>query len=548
MTLLVVGALLYIQQPGERTFIPQPAEGGVYTEALVGSISRLNPMLDLQNPADRDVDRLIFSGLVRFDSRGVPQPDLAQAWGNTPDGKIYNFSLRPDAVWHDGEPVTVQDVIFTIDLLKSEFSAYPQDVKDLWNEIEVKQLDEETVQFILPEPFAPFLDYATFPLLPEHLLGDVAPEDLAEADFNLAPVGSGPYKFDKLDVENGEITGLELSAFQDYYLAKPFIENVILRYFDTPAEALDAYQQGRVLAISRLTPDILPQALADTGLGVYTGRLPRMSLVLLNLNNPEVDFLQDPVVRRALMLGTNRQYLVDRLLGGQGIIADGPLFPGTWAYYDGLERLEYDANAAVELLKSNEYVIPAEGGSVRQKDGKPLEFNLTHPDDEQHTAIAESLKQNWDALGFDVTLNPVPYEDLIDNNLETRNFDAVLADLNLTRTPDPDPYPFWHESEATGGQNYSGWDDRVASEYIEQARVTSDLTTRALLYRNFQVLFQDQLPSLPLYFPVYSFGVSDQVRGVQLPPLFDFSDRFANIGEWYMITRRAAEQTDEPSP
>lgn len=548
ITLLVVGVLLVIQQPGANVFVPQPTEGGIYTEGLVGSISRLNPMLDPQNPADRDVDRLLFSGLVRFDARGVPQPDLAQAWGNTPDGTIYNFSIRPEAVWHDGEPVTVDDVIFTIDMLKSDASSYPQDVKDLWNEVEIKKLDDKTVQFILPEPFAPFLDYVTFPLLPKHLLGDVSPDKLASADFNLAPVGTGPYKFDKLDAENGKITGVELSAFDKYYLAKPFIEQVAFHYFDTSAAALDAYEQGKVLAVSRLTPDVLSQALEDTTLGVYTGRLPRMSLVFLNLKNPEAEFLQDPAVRRAMMLGTNRQYIVDKLLGGQGIIADGPLFPGTWAYYDGLERINYDANAAIELLKSNEYVIPAEGGTVRQKDGKPLDLTLSYPDDEQHKAVAEALKENWDAIGFNVTLDAVPYEDLINNELETRDYQAALTDLNLTLTPDPDPYPFWHESEATGGQNYSQWADRTASEYIEQARVTTDLNTRALLYRNFQVLFQQQLPSLPLYFPVYSFGVSDQVRGVQLPPLFDFSDRFSNIADWYMITRRAAEQTVEPNP
>jgi peptide/nickel transport system substrate-binding protein len=546
ITLVVVGVLLVIQQPGEQIFVPQPTEGGVYTEGLVGSISRLNPMLDLQNPADRDVDRLLYSGLVRFDYRGVPIPDLAEAWGNTPDGTIYNFSIRRDAVWHDGEPVTVEDVVFTIDMLKSEASSYPQDVKDLWNEVEIKELDDKTIQFILPEPFAPFLDYATFPLLPKHLLGDTSPEQLAEADFNLAPVGTGPFKFDRLIVQNGQITGIELSAFQDYYLAKPFIEKVVFHYFDTASAALDAYEQGEVLSVSRLTPDVLPEALADSNLSVYTGRLPRMSLVFLNLKNPEVEFLQDPAVRRAMMLGTNRQYIVDKLLGGQGIVADGPVFPGTWAYYDGLEHVDYDADAAVNLLKDNGYIIPAAGGTVREKDGKALDLTLRYPEDEQHLAIAEQLKKNWDEIGFNITLEAVPYDDLINTDLETRSFEAALADLNLTLTPDPDPYPFWHQSEATGGQNYSQWDDRTASEYIEQARVTTDLDTRARLYRNFQVVFDKELPSLPLYFPVYSFGVSNQVSGVQVPPLFDFSDRFSNITQWYMITRRAADETAQP--
>jgi peptide/nickel transport system substrate-binding protein len=202
ITLVVVGVLLVIQQPGEQIFVPQPTEGGVYTEGLVGSISRLNPMLDLQNPADRDVDRLLYSGLVRFDYRGVPIPDLAEAWGNTPDGTIYNFSIRRDAVWHDGEPVTVEDVVFTIDVLKSEVSSYPQDVKDLWNEVEIKELDDKTIQFILPE-LAPFLDYATPSPAAQHLLQDTSPEQL-RTDFNQRR-GTGPFKFDRLIVENGEI-------------------------------------------------------------------------------------------------------------------------------------------------------------------------------------------------------------------------------------------------------------------------------------------------------------------------------------------------------
>jgi peptide/nickel transport system substrate-binding protein len=151
--------------------------------------------------------------------------------------------------------------------------------------------------------------------------------------------------------------------------------------------------------------------------------------------------------------------------------------------------VDYDSNAAVDLLKENGYVIPAAGGSVRAKDGKALELTLSFPDDEQHLAIAEQLKRNWDEIGFNVTLEAVPYDELINTDLETRSFQAALADLNLTLTPDPDPYPFWHQSEATGGQNYSQWDDRTASEYIEQARVTTDLDTRARLYRNFQVVF-----------------------------------------------------------
>jgi peptide/nickel transport system substrate-binding protein len=546
VTLVVVGVLLLAQQPGEQLFLPQPATGGVYTEALVGSANRFNPILDLQNPADRDVDRLIFSGLVRFDSRGVPIADVAESWGTSLDGTIYNFSIRPGAVWQDGQPLTSDDVIFTVDLMKSDASVYPADVKKLWQEVQINKLDDKTLQFVLPEPFAPFLDYAAFPILPKHLLGSIPAEQIPNADFNLSPVGSGPYKFKRLIVESGKIAGVELEASQNYYGTKPFIEQVILRYYPSSKAALDAYKQGEVLAVSRLSPDVLADAFAQPNLSIYTGRLPRISMVLLNLNDPEKPFLQDANLRRALMLGLNRQYIVDKMLGGQAIIADGPVFPGTWAHYADIAHIDYDPDAAIALLKSNDYVIPAAGGEVRAKDDKPLEFSLLYPDDEQHATIAAQIQKNWALIGVKVNLEAVPYDTLVNDRLASRNYDAALVDLNLTLTPDPDPYPFWHQSEATGGQNYSQWDNRAASEYIEQARVTTDPEERTRLYRNFQVIFAKDLPALPLFYPVYSFGVDAKVQGVQLPPLFDYSDRYANVAEWFLITRRAIEQTSQP--
>ncbi|RME86943.1 MAG: hypothetical protein D6770_10700, partial [Anaerolineae bacterium] len=212
-----------------------------------------------------------------------------------------------------------------------------------------------------------------------------------------------------------------------------------------------------------------------------------------------------------------------------------------------LEPIPYDPDAAEALLKDEGYVIPAEGGEVRVKEGQRLSFTLLHPQDELHTALAEAAQRDWARIGVEVTLQAVPYDQLLYDHLTPRQYQAALVDLDLTRTPDPDPYPFWHQAEATGGQNYSQWDNRTASEYLEQARVTTDLGLRARLYRNFQVLFNKELPALLLYYPVYSYGVDLQVRGVQVPPLFDVTDRLANITEWYLITRRSLSATPTPT-
>jgi len=547
VTLVIVALLLLSQQPVGIIPLPKAAPGGVYTEALIGSLGRLNPMLDWNNPADRDINRLLFSGLMRFDSHGLPQPDLADSWGASVDGIQYNFSIRPNAVWHDGQPVTSDDVIFSIEVIKSSASLFPQDIKDLWSQVEINKVNDQTIQFRLPEPFAPFLDYLTFGILPKHLLETVPADQLASAPFNINPIGTGPYKFDRLMTSGGQITGVVLKVNEDYYFQRPYIEQIVFRFYPSSATAFDAYQQGEVLGISQLTSDVLPKALMEPTFLVYTARLPQLGLVLLNNNNPSVPFLQNANVRRALLLATNRDVITSKILQGQAIIADGPILPGSWAYYDGIAHLEYDPDLAASLLKEEGYVIPASGGDVRAKDGQFLTFTLIHPDDSTHTQIAQAIQANWALVGVRVELQAVTYETLVNDFLTTRNYQAALADLNTTRTPDPDPYLFWHQSEATGGQNYSQWDNRTASEFIETARITADFSERAKLYRNFQVIFTKDMPSLPLYFPVYSYGVDAQVQGVQIAPMYDVSDRLALISEWYLLTRRTLEQTPEPT-
>lgn len=550
ITLVIVGALLYTQQsspvPG-GAIQQQPEQGGVYSEALVGSLGRLNPLLDWNNTADRDVDRLLFSGLVRFDERGMPHADLADSWGVSQDGTIYNFTIRPNAVWHDGTPVTSDDVIFTIERMKSAGSLYPQDIKDLWGRVTVTRLNEKNLKFTLPEPYVPFLDYLTFGVVPKHLLEAVPPDQMASAEFNIKPVGTGPYRFDQLLVEDGQIRGVVLTLSTNYYGTPSFIEQVVFRYYPTSAAAFDAYRQGDVSAVGQVSLDVLNAVLEEPGLSLYSSRLPQMGFVLFNLTSPELPFLQDAEVRRALMLGLNRPNIINTVLQGQAFVADSPILPGSWAYFDGIEKFAYDPDAAIALLKKEGYVIPAGGGDVRAKDGVPLAFTLAHPDDAIHTQIAQAIQTQWMRIGVRVELIPQPYDQLVLTTLASRAFQSALVDLNLSRTPDPDPYPFWHQAEAVGGQNYSGWDNRAASEYLEQARVTADYSLRAKLYRNFQVVFARELPALPLYVPVYSYGVDEQVQGVQIGPLYEPSDRLNTFTRWYLITRRALGQ-NTPSP
>ncbi len=540
VALVAIGILLFGQQSQLEIVNPlpidEPQSGGEYSEALIGQLRRLNPVLDYYNQVDRDVDRLIFSSLIKFDHRGLPQGDLAETWGISQNGETYNFSIRPDAVWHDGEPVTSYDVIFTVELMRDEEIPLPEDLREFWNGVDVKDLDEKTLQFILPEPFTPFLDYLAFGILPEHILGGLSAEEIIDHPFNLQPIGSGPFLFEAITSNNGEIESIKLGGFPNYYGKIPFLETVIFKYFPDSGSALQAYQNGDVMGIGEISINILPQALKEPQLDLYSSRLPRIVMVFLNLDSPGAPFMSDPEIRRALMLGLNRRWVADRIMGGQAIIAHSPIFPESWAYYDGITQIEYDPQAAIELLKKIGYTIPSEGGQVRSKEGVALSFEMVYPESELYASIADQISQDWKKIGVEVTTVPVPIDELIEENLDSRDYEAALVEINLARSPDPDPYPFWHQAQITQGQNYSKWDDRQVSEYLERARVTLDFDERVRLYRNFQVRFGSDLPALLLFYPVYTYGIDFQVRGVSIGPLYDPSDRFNSIVDWYLYT------------
>jgi peptide/nickel transport system substrate-binding protein len=537
---LIVGTLLILEKRGGLggvTGSPQPIEGGVYTEAVVGQLVRLNPLLDANNQADRDIDHLIFSGLIKFDSDGIPEPDLAETLGISEDGLLYNIKLREGLTWHDGEPLTTADVLFTIDLMKNGEGFIAEDLINLWKSVEVIKLDDLSLQFKLTEAYAPFQDYLAFGLLPEHLLSGQTLAQIADSQFNLQPVGSGPFKFESLTVENSQITGIKLSANKDYLPHAPYIQEINFRYYADAESALQALKDGYVQGISQIPNHLIAEALSLPDLSVYTGRVPQIGLILINLKDPESTFLQEKEIRQALLLGINRQKIITDYFNGQGIVADSVILPDTWAYLDSVQTYAYDPEQAALLLKTAGFVVTGDENPVRKKDDVALKLVLSYPDDDLHKHIAESIQADWQALSIDVALEAVPPDSFLSTKLEPRAYQVALVDLDLSATPDPDPYPFWDLGQAAAGQNYTQWDSQIASDTIEQARITVDFDERIRLYHNFQSIFASELPALPLYYPVYNYGVTNQILGISVGPLIDTSSRFATITEWYMSAR-----------
>jgi peptide/nickel transport system substrate-binding protein len=549
---LILAVGLLAGQSRTRLVFDEPVTGaGRYTEALIGAPRALNPLLAFANPVDRDLTRLLFSGLTSFDALGRPTPDLAN-WFLSADQLTYTFILKPDVQWHDGTPLTAEDVAFTVGLLQDPAYPGPQDLKQLWQTVTVAVTGTQTIAFTLPEPFAPFLDYTRFGILPKHLLAGVSAAQLPQAPFNLQPVGSGPFRFRQWLAEGGLVTGLILENAPNYYGQRAALAEVEFRFYPNSAEALAAYQRGEVLGLSRLDREQVAAAALLPNLRLHTTLEPEYTLIFLNLRDDTLPFFREKRVRQALLLGLNRAWMVNDILRGQALVANSPVMPGSWAYNLDLPTTPYNPAEAESLLNAAGWVLPqgvASGSPdyVRQKNNVPLKFTLTVPNDELHLALAQSAQQTWAALGIQVEIVPAEPASLRSQALEPRAYQALLADFSLSGTPDPDPYPLWHETQAESGQNYSGWTDRVASQWLEQARLTSNIAERARLYQQFQVRFADQVPALLLYYPVYTYAVDARVNGVRLGPLTEASDRFATLPEWFTETRRVVvEQPATP--
>ncbi|MFQ6100307.1 MAG: ABC transporter substrate-binding protein [Anaerolineae bacterium] len=537
--LIVIGVvlvgILLVYLAINYTTVLRPGRGGTYVEGIAGFPHYLNPLLS-SSQVDHDICALVFGGLTRLNEHGEVEPDLARGWDVTLDGLVYTFHLRSNVYWHDGTPFTADDVVFTIGLLQAPDFPGPSDLgPDLWQTVTVEKVDRRTVRFTLPEPYAPFLDYTTVGILPVHLLGGIRAAALPNVEFNLNPVGTGPFQLEEIEVEGETIATMVLKRHARYYGARPYLDRIQFRFYPSDRAVFDAYEAGEVEGIARVPAADLARAGALPNLALFSAQIARYGIVFLNLGRPDLPFFQEQEVRQALLYALDRQRIVESALGGQALVVHSPLIPGTWAYDDNVPHYEYDPDAASELLDEAGWELPPGSGGVRRKGGQQLAFTLLTSSEPERFAVAQMLARQWATVGVTVTVETAsPLE--VREALENRDFEAILVHLALPG--DPDPYPFWHETQVENGQNYAGFAHRRISEVIEQARVTVNRERRLKLYYEFQDTFAQEVPALLLYVPIYTYGVDERIHNVQIGPLMHASDRFRTISEWWIVPRR----------
>ena len=506
-----------------------------YVEAIVGSPARVNPLFAPLNDADADLASLVFSGLTRLGPEGQILPDLAQSWEISPDGLNYTFKLRRDVNWHTGAPFTAEDALFTYELLADPDLPSDSRLGQLWRQVSCNAPDEFTLICELSAPFAPFLSFTNIGLLPKHILEGTSAAAIADSPFNQAPAGTGPFRLAQLDQAKAI-----LRANPTYYGERPAIDEIEFRFFPNPSTAAAALSRGEVQGLL-LGPSASQEDFnlltSSQSLRAYTTNRSAYAVLFLNNGQPPFD---DKTLREAVALSVNIDDIISELLGGRAVRADSPIVPGTWAYNPQLEPRPHDQDAARELLEEAGWEMTDDG--VRQKDGKEMRISLMTDQDPLRIAIAQMVANQLAEVGIQVAVTPQTSTDLVREFLVPHQYQAAI--FGWDPGPDPDPYPAWHSSQVEAdGTNLASYQNEDADRIMEEARQTTDLDKRQALYYTFQQMFFEDVPSVLLYYPAFTYFVAEEVQNIELGTLFQTSSRFANTTQW--STNESPELLDD---
>ena len=508
-----------------------PAFGGTYVEGVAGVPQYLNPVIAATD-VDQDVARLAFSGLTRYDQTGAIVPDLAATFRTESDGRIWTFDIHDDATWHDGQPVTAEDVVYTVKLLQDR--GYVGPYSDAFRGVNVERIALRTVRFTLPDVYGPFAASTTVPLLPSHILGNVPYAELARQTFNVNPVGTGPFRV--FEVDGRQIV---LLRNEDFYRTRParvrpYLDRIVLRFYPDPTAALLALSRGEIDGVGGLSSQDAERARSLKAAVLYS--LPTDNFVSLFLNvRPEKVVFRDRAVRQAIATAIDRGRILRVAAEGRGTVADEFVPSGSWAYVKDVTRYPFSREEAAALLDGADWKDHDADG-IRDKGGQKLTFTIATSDEPARTAAATEIQQDLNAVGMAVTVKTMSFGQLVDSVARQRSFDALLVEIAVSG--DPDPYTFFHSTEVNDpGHNFSGFSTLPIDRSLEAARRTFDEDDRRGLYAPVFQAISREVPVVFLYFSDYLYAQSRQVQGQRIAPLTDPRDRFWNVEDWYVKTQ-----------
>ena len=559
--------------------------GGEYSEGLIGRPKYVNPIFASTNDIDTDISSLIYSGLFKYDSHKQLVPDLAAKLIIGADQKTYDVELKSGLKWSDGELLTANDVIFTFETLQNAEVGSPLIVA--FQGVQIDKIADNTIRFTLKTPYAPFVDSLTLGILPEHIWSEIAPANMRLAQFNLQPVGSGPWKFDKMVKDSaGNLQSYTLAPNTNYYEQKPYLNNVTFKFFDNYNDALSSLRSQNILGLS-FVPHNLKDKVNGKNLNNFGLQLPQYTALFFNQTTAE---LKDDNFRLALAQAIDKKTVIDEALNGDGIALDAPILPGNIGYFEDVKKIPFDLNSANTLLDkkwpriqpedyfkirytqvlktlapatdntstvknsdTEQPVSPSDeeninktiraemssGQSFYRQNGKTgvLSLTITTADTPEYIKTAEQIAQMWRALGIQTNIISVNSHQIVRDILKDRNYQILIYGEMIGA--DPDLYSFWHSTQSDyPGLNLARFSNRDADKLLESARTTLNIENRAKLYQKFQGIVADDLPAIFLYSPTYIMAVSKDIKGIETGNLVSPQDRLGNLNYWYIKTSR----------
>jgi peptide/nickel transport system substrate-binding protein len=496
----------------------EPEKGGILRLGVIGRPSYVNPVLAQSNDCDKDLIELIYDGLYSIDGEGKLIANLSEKTEVSEDGRTYIIFLKDNVYWHDGMAFTADDVIFTIETIQDPSIRSPLRLN--WAGVVVEKLGIHVVRFNLKSPYEPFLQNLTLKIIPKHIWENIESRNFLSADYNLKPIGTGPYLFNSLEKNKaGKIISYSLAANENYFQKEPFISQLIFHSYDNYDLAKSGLLKKEIDGFSPVLIEDIDFFENKKNTQIASLFLPRYYAVFLNSKNPLFDQKE---IREALDLAIPHQELVTEILKKQAFLLGGPFTSGFLGEEFNLLP-EYSPEKAKEIIKELE------------EDQR--KFVLSLPDNLELIRIANYLKTCWEKIGVSVELQILPLATLEKEIIQTRSYDALLFGEIIGQ--DPDLFSFWHSSQVTDpGLNLSAYQNKDLDELLEKIRQDFDKEQRMNDMKIVQdTLFKDK-PALFLYNPFYLYVLPKKIKGNNIQYANLPSEKFSDIENWYIYTKR----------
>jgi peptide/nickel transport system substrate-binding protein len=537
-----VSALMLAIKTSESFMAQIPTVGGELREGEIGLPRTIDPILAVSD-VDRDISALVYSGLTRYD-QGSFVPDIASSWTISSDGLRYDFVLRPKAAFQDGTPLTADDVAFTIEKIQDPALKSPRQAD--WADVTVKVISPTEIEFILKQPYSGFLSNTAIGIIPKHIWGNVSDDQFIFSQYNIEPIGSGPYALASIAHDSGGIpTSYDLAIWKGYYGVRPFIKTISFHFYEDQGSALADLNNGYIDSIPSIDPSAAAALATDAAQGytVMATPLPRVFGVFFNQSQSSV--LGDPVVRQALDMATDRDAIINSVLYGYGVPDYGPIPPELIESLGITPDIASDtANilGAEALLEKNGWRKDADG-IYEKKPSSPkaasttLSFDIYTADSPDLVATANLLKDQWGKIGAAVDVQAFDSSDLYQNIIRTRKYDALLFGEQVGK--DRDLYAFWHSSQRNApGLNVALYANSKVDALLSDIRSTSSTTVALAEYAKLDHTIENDLPAIFLYSPDFIYVVPKSIHGMHIGSMTIPSDRWSSVASWYIETER----------